>query len=244
MDKHNPVKKDLIISLGEKLKIAREARSLDIGQVQKQTHINSRVLIALEEGRCDEILTPTYVRGFIKKYALFLGLDARDILKEYSSLNEDEGTPQLSFTPDGGLYPTLRRFAFILFFVLLLALFLFSAIWIGGAVKRSVASGKKTRPPAVALRNPEAPVAKSGPFTLTLKIKKAVFIKATKDGSHIFSRVFTKGIPESIRADKKVELCIADAGSVELILNGKSIGSPGRGVIENLEVTSRGIKKN
>ena len=243
MDRHNLVKKAPLILLGEKLKIAREARSLDIDQVQKQTHINSRVLIALEDGRCDEILTPTYVKGFIKKYALFLGLDARDILKEYSSLHDDEDDSQLKFAPDGGFYPTLRRFAFILFFVLLLALFLFAAIWIGSAVKRSVTSGKKTRPPAAALRKPEVPAAKRGPFTLTLKIKKSVFIKAAKDGFPIFSRVFTKGITESIKADKKVKLYIADSESVELIVNDKSIGFPGRGVAENLEVTSLGITK-
>ena len=69
--------------MGNRLKEAREKKPLTIGQVQTQTKIHSTVLIALEEGRAGEILTDTYVRSFLKKYAQFLGLNSQEILKEY-----------------------------------------------------------------------------------------------------------------------------------------------------------------
>ena len=61
--------KSSMISVGERLKKARENKSLTIDQIRKQTRIHSDVLIALEEGRCNEILDPTYVKSFLKKYA-------------------------------------------------------------------------------------------------------------------------------------------------------------------------------
>ena len=55
---------NIMITIGESLKKAREAKNITIAQAQKQTSIHSTVITALEEGRCDEILTPTYVKSF------------------------------------------------------------------------------------------------------------------------------------------------------------------------------------
>lgn len=268
MDKPNPVKKDPLILLGERLKLARENRSLDIEQVQKQTHINSRVIIALEEGRCDELLTPTYVRAFLKKYSQFLGLDPKEMLKSYSSVYSEEPGSHLTIGPETVSYPVLRRSIYAAFFFLAALLILFAVVWMGNAVKKSIMAKKSARPQSVLAKSANAKAArdrsvrvekktsrpiekaaaaktaaaKKGPFTLVLKTKKTVFIKAGKDGSPLFSRVFSKGSSESIKADERVELYIAEAESVELVLNGRSIGSPGRGTIKNLEVTSEGVK--
>lgn len=81
-----------MITIGEKLKQAREKRALTIEQVQKQTLIHAPVLAALEEGRCDEILTPTYVKGFLKKYATYLGLDYKEMFVEYAALHSDKAS--------------------------------------------------------------------------------------------------------------------------------------------------------
>src|SRR3989338_3940960 len=76
-------------NIGERLKEAREKKSLTIEQAQKQTHIHSAVLIALEEGKCDEMLTQTYVKSFLKKYSTFLGLDPKEIINAYSALHPE-----------------------------------------------------------------------------------------------------------------------------------------------------------
>lgn len=249
MDKPNPVKKDPLILVGEKLKLARENRSLDIEQVRKQTHIHSRVLIALEEGRCDEILTPIYVKAFLKKYVQFLGLDPKDIIKDYSSAHPEESFAQPRTGIDAAPGPTSQNFARIVLLILAALSVLFILAWSIGIVKKSVMAKKGASQKPAAIKNAnkheravKAPAVKKGPFTLALKIKKPVFIKAKKDGALLFSRVFSKGLSDSIKAGEKVELYIADAGSVDLILDGKQISPPGRGIIENLEVTSEGAK--
>lgn len=77
-----------MVSVGGQLKAAREKRGLSLDQAQKQTRIYSSVLLSLEEGRCDDMLTAVYVKGFLKKYADFLGLDSRTLLKEYDVLHQ------------------------------------------------------------------------------------------------------------------------------------------------------------
>ena len=64
-----------VIAIGEMLRQAREKKSITVEQAQKQTHIHSTVITALEEGRCDDILTPNYVKSFLKEYSNYLGFD-------------------------------------------------------------------------------------------------------------------------------------------------------------------------
>lgn len=94
--------------IGERLKKSRESRSLTIDQVQKQTRIHSSVLIALEEGRCDKMLTPTYVKSFLKKYASHLGLDIKDTMGEYMTAHP-EARAQAEFQLKQGPEPGAKR---------------------------------------------------------------------------------------------------------------------------------------
>ena len=80
------------------------------------------------------------------------------------------------------------------------------------------------------------------PFTMTLKVKNPVMVQLKKDGVIIFKRVLPKGIEETFSANSSINMFVARAEAVEIIINGKSLGSPGRGVIRNLEVTSNGVR--
>ena len=80
------------------------------------------------------------------------------------------------------------------------------------------------------------------PFTLTLKVRNPVMVQLKKDGVPIFKRVLPKGTEETLAVDNSVSMVIGRAEAIEIIVNGKSLGSPGRGVIRNLEVTSNGMR--
>jgi len=77
-------------TIGHILKKARESKSLTIAEVNKKTRIHSEVLTALEEGMCDQILSYTYAKSFLKKYCDFLGLDPREILTEYPQARQEK----------------------------------------------------------------------------------------------------------------------------------------------------------
>jgi cytoskeletal protein RodZ len=73
-------------SLGNKLKTAREERGLDFDTASDATNISVRYLHALE--REDFSLFPgeTYIRGFLKSYGEYLGLNPAELQSLYNSL--------------------------------------------------------------------------------------------------------------------------------------------------------------
>jgi hypothetical protein len=84
-----------MFAIGSSLKEARLRRGLDLASAAEATKIRSRHLQALEDEQFDVLPGQTYVRGFLKTYADFLGLDGQLYVDEYSSrfwVNED-GTP-------------------------------------------------------------------------------------------------------------------------------------------------------
>ena len=85
-----------LTAIGERLKSAREKKGTTIEQAERQTHIHSTVLAALEAGRVDEVLTPNYVKSFLKKYASYLGVDHNQVVAEYSSIHPELESPNLN----------------------------------------------------------------------------------------------------------------------------------------------------
>jgi cytoskeleton protein RodZ len=76
---------------GNKLRDAREARSLSLDDVAHVTRIPRASLSLLEEGRFDRLPAPVFVRGFIRSYARAVGLDPAVIVRLY-----DLGTSEAS----------------------------------------------------------------------------------------------------------------------------------------------------
>ncbi|MBW8012464.1 MAG: DUF4115 domain-containing protein [Chloroflexi bacterium] len=70
----------MIESVGSKLRKARIARSLSLEEVARATHIRERYIEALEEGNYGEMASHVQVRGFLRSYADFLGLDSKELL--------------------------------------------------------------------------------------------------------------------------------------------------------------------
>jgi cytoskeleton protein RodZ len=68
---------------GNKLRDAREARSLSLDDVAHVTRIPRASLSALEEGRFDRLPAPVFVRGFIRSYARAVGLDPATVVRLY-----------------------------------------------------------------------------------------------------------------------------------------------------------------
>jgi len=70
--------------LGHILREARETKGLALKEVQEEIRINTRFLEALESGDYQALPTPAHVRGFLRNYARFLGLDPQPLLDRFS----------------------------------------------------------------------------------------------------------------------------------------------------------------
>ena len=79
-----PLRFAVMAALGEEFRSAREARGLTLSDVAEQIHIRSVYLNAIENEEWSAIGAPVYVRGFIRTYARFLGLDAEDAVARFN----------------------------------------------------------------------------------------------------------------------------------------------------------------
>ncbi len=75
-------------SLGEKLMVERETRGISIEKASKATRINAQYLRGLEKDDYSCFPAPVYLKGFLRTYASFLGLDADRIIAEYGPVGD------------------------------------------------------------------------------------------------------------------------------------------------------------
>jgi cytoskeletal protein RodZ len=75
-------------SLGEFLKSERERRGLTIEQTSSATKIGLKILKQLEADQYVDLPALPFVRGFVRNYGKFLGLDGEKLLAEYAAFLE------------------------------------------------------------------------------------------------------------------------------------------------------------
>ena len=79
MDDDEAVQHDEVITVGQRLRAAREAAGMSLEDVATNTRIPTRHLESLENSDFDRLPAPTYSIGFAKNYATAVGLDRREI---------------------------------------------------------------------------------------------------------------------------------------------------------------------
>lgn len=90
-------------TIGQRLRGAREARSLTLEEVSRATHIRIHYLQALEAGDLHALPSRAQARGFLRAYAGFLGLPPEQLLAEMEA-----GTPGAP-SADGAAPPSDRE---------------------------------------------------------------------------------------------------------------------------------------
>lgn len=68
---------------GQILKENRERKRMTIAEVSLATKITTKTIAAMEEGVADNLPPKTFLRGFVRSYALYLGLDVDEILRTF-----------------------------------------------------------------------------------------------------------------------------------------------------------------
>jgi cytoskeleton protein RodZ len=74
-----------MFELGNSLREVRIRQGLDYPQVELATKIRAKYLRALEDEAFEILPSETYVRGFLRSYAEFLGLDGQLYVDEFNS---------------------------------------------------------------------------------------------------------------------------------------------------------------
>jgi cytoskeleton protein RodZ len=71
------------ITLGSLLRTSREERQIDLDAVVKATKVRRHYLEALENEEWEKLPSKVFVKGFLRSYAAFLGLDTETVLDYY-----------------------------------------------------------------------------------------------------------------------------------------------------------------
>jgi cytoskeleton protein RodZ len=82
-----------VFEIGSSLREARERQGLAFPQIEVATKIRGKYLRALEDEQFEQLPAETYVKGFLRTYAEYLGLDGQLYVDEYNSryvATEDE----------------------------------------------------------------------------------------------------------------------------------------------------------
>ncbi len=79
-------------SLPDRLAAARERKGVDLYRAERDTKIRAHYLAALERGDYRELPGAVYTKGFLRNYAIYLGLDPEDVLRQWRRERGDTTT--------------------------------------------------------------------------------------------------------------------------------------------------------
>ena len=143
--------------IGDQLRETRMRNRIDITDVEAATKIRAKYLRALENEEWDLLPGPTFVKTFLRTYADYLGLDARNLVEEYRSRYERPAAQELTpfGTNIGGRRARPRRPVFAPWMAVLVGIAaLVAALYLlgtwGGGPDEEEASGPGPSPAATA----------------------------------------------------------------------------------------------
>ena len=100
---------------GALLKAERERRGLSLPDVAESLHVDPKLAAALEANDFAAFGAPVYARGFLRQYALLLGLEPEQVLSQPSGLPPPPPlVPTARATPEPTDWRALRRAALAL----------------------------------------------------------------------------------------------------------------------------------
>jgi cytoskeletal protein RodZ len=86
--------------VGEQLQLARERKGVDLFRAERDTKIRLRYLSALEDSDYDELPAAVYTKGFLRNYAIYLGLDPDELLERWrEEMDSVRATEQVLVAP-------------------------------------------------------------------------------------------------------------------------------------------------
>ena len=232
-----------MFEIGNSLREARLRQGVDFPQIEQATKIRAKYLRALEEEQFEVLPAQTYVKGFLRSYADYLGLEGQLYVDEFNSRyvrGELEEEPPLRAR--GGGPPRSSRMATSAVLVVLsvigvLTALVFAAWKFGGEEQQRV-------PPLtnVVPAKPKAkPTARLVASAATGNAYLAVY-RGSRVGKPIYEGTLERGQSRRF-VGRKLFVYVFAPANLRLTLNGRRVIVPGRGSGPRrwLQVTPSGV---
>jgi hypothetical protein len=210
-----------MFEIGNSLREARMRQGLDYNQVELATKIRAKYIRALEEEQFEVLPTGTYIKGFLRSYAEFLGLDGQLYVDEYNSryvVDAYDDMPQRR--------PRVRQERGVERRALLLGL---AGIAVATAlvfVAWKFGGSDTATPPTTVPVKPQVQPA----YLSVVGRGKGTYIEVWKRpwvGSFVLNGTFRAGDHENING-ARFWVCISRPSRIRLALNGKAVALPAK----------------
>jgi cytoskeletal protein RodZ len=138
-------------ALPDRLAAARERKGVDLARAERDTKIRAHYLSALERGDYRELPGAVYTKGFLRNYAIYLGLDPEDVLRQWRRERGDQASPAAIIVPPRPIAEPSRPLTFSPS-VIVAALMTVGVVAFG--IYLSVQLLRYAKPPELAVSNP------------------------------------------------------------------------------------------
>lgn len=236
-------------TVGTILKEAREAKGYSLADVERETSIRSRYLEAVENDEYDKTPGEVFVKGIIRNYGNFLGLDGMELVTQYKAsaagvaaeaarskgIREVEKVRlniQLKDKRDIGSgtgkfeMPKLpmKQIAAGVACLAVLAAGYF-------AIPAAIDYAKnlpKDEPKQVEQAKPESkPAAVTDKVTVELEAEGSCWLEATADGKEVFAGMMQAKDKKSFEAKEKLVIKYGNIGAMKIKVNGEAVDLKG-----------------
>jgi len=235
-----------VFEIGNSLREARLRQTLDFPEIEQATKIRAKYLRALEDEQFDVLPAQTYVKGFLRSYSEYLGLDGQLYVDEYNSrfvVGEEESParPRRSAPPPSRGVQVQSRVVLLTLLGIVAVTALVIVAWTRGEPqnKQPVGLGSAPTHKTAAAKPPVTTAvrlivtARRGNCWLEVHSGSAT-------GRILFQGTLERG-QRKLFTGRKLWITLDRPENLSTILNGRSRVLPGGGV-KTLIVTSRGIR--
>jgi cytoskeleton protein RodZ len=240
-----------MFEIGNSLREARLRQGLDFPELEQATKIRGKYLRALEDEQFDILPGQTYVKGFLRTYSEYLGLDGQLYVDEYNSryIPGDEETPLRAQSKSVGGSPRVESSVVL---VALAAIGILTALvvvaWRFGSdtPETAIPDFSEQPPAATRAKQPAAPQRKR-PAVARLIATGALgdswmeVYAGSQAGPLLYRGTLEAG--QSVWFQRpRLFVVMGRPGNVRLKLNGRTVRVPDRGSPTSLVVTPRRVR--
>jgi cytoskeletal protein RodZ len=219
-----------VFEIGNSLREARERRGIDFAQAEVATKIRGKYLRALEEEQFALLPAQTYVKGFLRTYAEYLGLDGQLYVDEFNSrfVSGEEYEPRVRRSAARRPQRRHRRFETNVVFVALAVIAILTVIVIS-AWKASGDKSPRAQPTTTAPKVLHRPKVKAPLLEVTAKTGQTHLIvhKGSATGNVVFDGTISKGDPARAIKGTRLWVQIDTPENLTIKISGQVVRVPG-----------------
>jgi cytoskeleton protein RodZ len=212
-----------VFEIGNSLREARVRQGLEYPQIELATKIRAKYIRALEDEQFGLLPAHTYVKGFLRTYAEFLGLDGQLYVDEFSSRFVGDG---LEESPRR-VAPRIHQDRGIERKVLVLALAGIAVVTALVIVAWKFGAGDSATPPAAKTQSAK-PAAAPGTGLKLTGVSRGTYVEVRRSsatGAVLLQATLARGKVERVDG-KRFWLYVRRASGVRVSLGGKAVSLP------------------